>query len=100
MEFYVKNLVNFKNLQSIFSLNVTEYLIGETKTGEKWPLFNGDQYFLPTNNFTRPKLTATKKFYQLFFLLNKNQITEILKKKLSDLLHDNMIERRWVGKRS
>ena len=62
MEFYVKNLVNFKNLQSIFSLNVTEYLIGETKTGEKWPLFNGDQYFLPTNNFTRPK-----KFISYFF---------------------------------
>ena len=32
--------------------------------------FNGDQYFSPTNNFTRLKLTPTKKFYQLFFALN------------------------------
>ena len=33
--------------------------------------------FSPTNNFTRLKLTPTKNFYQLFFLLNKNQITKI-----------------------
>ena len=32
--------------------------------------FNGDQYFSPTNSFTRLKLTPTKKFYQLFFALN------------------------------
>ena len=42
--------------------------------------FIGDRYFPPTNSFTRLKLTPTKTFYQLFFLLNKNQITEILKK--------------------
>ena len=46
--------------------------------------FSGEQYFSPTNNFTRIKLTPAKNFYQIFFLLNKNQITEILKK-LSDL---------------
>ena len=42
--------------------------------------FSGDQYFSPTNNFTHLKLTPIKTFYQLFFLLNKNQIMEILKK--------------------
>ena len=42
--------------------------------------FSGDQYFSTTNNFTRLKLTPTKSFSQLFFLLIKNQITEILKK--------------------
>ena len=36
--------------------------------------------FSPTNNFTRLKLTRTKNFYQLFFLLNKNQITKSFKK--------------------
>ena len=61
--------------------------------------FSGDQHFFPTNNFTRLKLTTTKNFYQLFFFLNKNQITEILKR-LSDLLYNNLIEWRWVGKGS
>ena len=42
--------------------------------------FSGDQYFSSTNSFTQLKLTPTKNVYQLFFfLLNKNQITEILK---------------------
>ena len=59
-------------------------------------LFRGDQHFSPTNNFTRLKLTPTKKFYQLFFLLNENQIMEILKK-LSDLLYHNLVEWRRVG---
>ena len=59
--------------------------------------FSGDQYFPPTNHFTRLKLTPTNKNYQLFFLLSKNQITEILKK-LSDLLYHNLVEWRWVGK--
>ena len=59
--------------------------------------FNGDQYFSPTKNFSRLKLTPTKKIYQLFFLLSTNQITEILKKK-SDLLYHNLVEWRWVGK--
>ena len=40
--------------------------------------FSRDQYFFRTNKFTRLKLTLTKNIYQLFFLLNKNQITEIL----------------------
>ena len=92
MEFYIKNLVNFKNLQSFFFLNVTEYLIGEKK--KKKAVKCGDQYFSPTNNFTRPKLTANKNFYQLFFLLNKNQITEFLN------LYDNLVKRRWVGRGS
>ena len=41
--------------------------------------FSGYQYISPTSNFTLLKVTLTKNFYQLFFLLNKNQITEILK---------------------
>ena len=61
--------------------------------------FSGDQYFSPTNNFTRLKLKPIKNFYQLFFLLNKNQITEIFKK-VSALLYHNLIEWRWVGKGS
>ena len=67
-----------------------EYLIGERKTGQKWPTFSGDQYFSPTNNFPRLKLTPTKNFYPLFFLLNKTQITEILKK---HVLRSNFLER-------
>ena len=62
-------------------------------------LFSGDHYFSPTNNFTRLKLTPTKTFYQLFFLLNKKQITEILSK-LSDLLYHDLVKWRWVGKGS
>ena len=42
--------------------------------------FIGDQYFPPSNNFTQLKLIPIKNFYQLFFLLNKNQITKIWKK--------------------
>ena len=53
-----------------------QYLISE-KTMESDQFFIGEQYFSPTNNF---KLTPTKNFYQLFFLLNKNQIAEIFKK--------------------
>ena len=36
-------------------------------------------FLVVTNNFARLKLTPTKNFYQLFFLLSKNQITETLK---------------------
>ena len=57
-----------------------DHLIGERETVKSDQLFSGDQYFSPTNNFNRLKLTPTKNFYQLFFLLNKNQITKILKK--------------------
>ena len=42
--------------------------------------YSSDQYFTLTNNFTRLKLAPIKKFVQLFFLLNKNQVTEIFKK--------------------
>ena len=62
-------------------------------------LFCGDQYFSPTYNYTRLKLTPIKIFYQLFFLLKKNQITEILKK-LSYLLCHILVEWRWVEKGS
>ena len=55
--------------------------------------FSGDQNFSPSNNFTRLKLTPTKNFYQPFFLVNRNKITEVLKK-LSDLLYHNLVERR------
>ena len=61
--------------------------------------FSGDQYFFPINNFTRLKLTPSKNFYQLYFLLNKNQIPEI-SKKLSNLLYHNLVEWPWVGKGS
>ena len=66
------------------------YLIGK-KPVKSDQCFSGDQYFSPTNNFTRLKLTPTKTFYQLLFLLNKNQITEIFKK-ISDLLYHNLVE--------
>ena len=66
------------------------FLIDEKKT------VKGDQYFPPTNNVILLKLTPTKNFYHFFFLLNKNQITGILKK-LSDLFY---IELLWVGKGS
>ena len=44
-----------------------------------------------TNKFTQLKLTPTKNFYLLFFLLNKNQKRKF-KKKLSDLLYYNLVE--------
>ena len=43
--------------------------------------FSGDQYFSSTSNFTWPNITPTENVYQLFYLLNKNQIMETLKKK-------------------
>ena len=42
------------------------------KTVESNQFFSDNQYFSPTNNFNRLKLTLTKNFYRLFFLLNKN----------------------------
>ena len=69
------------------------------KTMKSDQFFSGDHYSFPTNNFPRLKLTPTKNFYQLLFLLNKNQITEILNK-LSDLLYHNLVKWRWVGKAS
>ena len=41
--------------------------------------FSDDQYFSRTNNLIWLKSTPTKNFYQLFFLLNENQKTEIFK---------------------
>ena len=66
---------------------------------KNYEFFSGDQYFSPTNNFTQLKLTPTKNFYHLVFLLYENQITEILKR-LSDLLYHNLVEWSWVGKGS
>ena len=61
--------------------------------------FSGDHNFSLTNNFTRLELTLTRNFYQSLFVLNKNQITEILKK-ISDLLYHSLVKWRWVGKAS
>ena len=36
--------------------------------------FNGDQYFSSASNFTWLNITPTESVYQLFYLLNKNQI--------------------------
>ena len=68
--------LNKKDLKIYFC----EYLIGKKKTPVKSDqFFSGDQFFFPTKNFTWLKLTPTKHFYHLIFLLNENQITEILK---------------------
>ena len=83
-----------------FDCEQNKCLISEKKKPVKSDRFFSDgHYFSPTNNFTRLKLTPTKNFYQLFFLLNKNQITEILKK-LSDLLYHDLVKCCWVGKGS
>ena len=51
---------------------------------------------LLTNTFTGLKLRPIKNFYPLFFLLNKNKVTEILKKIL-DLLYHNLVVWHWIG---
>ena len=56
------------------------YPIGKKNPVKSDQFFSGDRDFYPTNNFTLLKLTQTKHFYLLLFLLNKNQIREILKK--------------------
>ena len=66
-----------------------KYLLGEKKPVKSDQFFSGYQYFSPTNNFIRLKLTPTKKVYQLFFLLSKNQTMEIKKKK--DQIHYSII---------
>ena len=74
--------------------------IGKEKKMVKSDQFcSGDQYFSLTNNLTQLKLTPTKSFYQLFFLVNKSQITGILRN-LSDLLYHDCVEWRWVEKSS
>ena len=46
------------------------------------------------------KLTTTKKLTTtLFFLLNKNQITDIFLKKLSDLLYHKLAEWRLISQK-
>ena len=49
----------------------------------RWKVNN---FLVEINIFPRLKLAPTKSFYHLFFLLNKNQVTKILKK-ISDLLY-------------
>ena len=44
----------------------------QKKNGEKSLGFGSELYFSRTNNFIRLKLTPTKNFYQLFFLLSKS----------------------------
>ena len=61
------------------------------KKVKSYQFFSCDQYFPPTNKFTRLKLTPTINCYHLFFLLNKNNITEILQK-LSGYLYHNLVE--------
>ena len=85
--------------ESCVSPDPQKHLIGEKKKVKGDQLFNGDQYFSPTNNLTQLKLTLIENFYELLFVLNKNQITETLKK-LSYLLCRNLVEYRWVGKGS
>ena len=50
------------------------------KTVKSDQFFSGDQYFSSTSNFTWLNITPTENVYQLFYLLNKNQIMETLKK--------------------
>ena len=76
-------------------LTYFKYLIGE-KTVKIDQFFSVDQYFSLTNNFTWLKIILTKNFYQLFNLLNKNQIMAIFKK--SNLLHHNLAEWRLLRK--
>ena len=51
--------------------------MGKKKPVKSEQFLSGDQYFSSTSSFTRLKLTLANNFYQLYFLLNKNQITEI-----------------------
>ena len=94
-------IIQFQSVPGVWTCTLSgQYLIGEKKNPVKsHQFFSGDQYFSPTNNFTRLKLTPTKNFHQLFFLLNKIQITVILKKS-SDLLYHNLVVWRWVVKGS
>ena len=46
-------------------LNILMYLMDEKTTVKRDQFFIGNQYFSPTNNFTRLKLTPTKNFYVL-----------------------------------
>ena len=50
------------------------------KAGEKWPTFQWWQIFFPDQQFYLTKINTDQKFLSVIFLLNKNQITVILKK--------------------
>ena len=81
-----KHVFNIQSPRILPALpSFSESLFLHTLSVKKKPVksdkfFSGDQYFSLTNNFTRLKLTPTKDFYQFFFVLNKSQITEILKR--------------------
>ena len=57
-----------RNVDMLLAINKIIIPYQWKKNGEKWPVksdqfFSGDQYFYPTNNFPRLKLTPTKNFY-------------------------------------
>ena len=59
---YFKREKQKQHLSDIYQNTID--LIGENKNPLKTDqFFRGDQYFSPTNNFTRIKLTPTKNFY-------------------------------------
>ena len=88
-------IIQFQSVPGVWTCTLSgQYLIGEKKI--RWKVTN---FLVVINIFPRLKLTPTKNFRQLFFLLNKIQITEILKE-LSDLLYHNLVEWRWVVKGS
>ena len=60
-------------------------------------LFSDDQCISPSQQFCTTEINSDQNFLSVIFLLNKNQITEILKK-LPDLLYHNLVEWRWVGR--
>ena len=69
-----KNLLNIQFMAIVFvNFGIAHSLI-PYRWKKRWKVanfFSGDQYFSPTNNFTRLKLKPTQNFYQLYFLLNK-----------------------------
>ena len=56
-------LWNLETLTCFLLLIRLLYLISEKKTVKSDQFFSGDQYFYPTNNFPRLKLTPTKNFF-------------------------------------
>ena len=57
-----------------------KYLIGEKQPVKSDQFFGGNQYFSPTNNFTRLKIKFDQKFLSVTFSPEQNQITKMLKK--------------------
>ena len=64
--------LKWKKLHLLYCILLTSLSVEKTR----WKVIN---FLVVTNNFARLKLTPTKNFYQLFFILSKNQITETLK---------------------